>query len=470
MSDSWVGFPLGFLPEAMDPMHLDQWGWLTPLLISATRRRVYTVNSGKPAGFLAATNLVRGVKIELPDGTTAPASATARTSGNGGAVSRILCRCADDAQATDPIPAGGATLEFQTAYDTEAGYDYFYVEVSTNNGTSWQTLAAMHGRSAGFPNYQAQSLFAREFCQPGRPASLPLHHRSTMFLAPGRLWTTSSSAPERKCLLSDNAETDTGLWDLRDAVVTQQWPVPARLHAQLLPSVAQHEPPPAVTTRRSAIRAFASARPIPACWSGIRTTATAITASPITSPTRRPSGRKASCSSWTPIPEPYLDPYWVARGVANELGIVFSRGSMRDAPFSRWPTWISPDTAIRFSSRRISPGVPPCHWFSDAQGLLSRHPRLVANLWRTWQWDASVVLPSSAFYGVRGLGYQAGTPLERILSTRAFIGTNEMITYQTNLFLAGLACQVARATRGTQTGITVGMCGLFTKRTRLPRW
>ena len=30
MSDSWVGFPLGFLPEAMDPMHLDQWGAATP--------------------------------------------------------------------------------------------------------------------------------------------------------------------------------------------------------------------------------------------------------------------------------------------------------------------------------------------------------------------------------------------------------------------------------------------------------
>lgn len=36
-------------------------------------------------------------------------------------------------------------LNFWHKYNTEAGYDYCYVEVSSNNGTSWQTVTAFNG-------------------------------------------------------------------------------------------------------------------------------------------------------------------------------------------------------------------------------------------------------------------------------------------------------------------------------------
>jgi len=37
-----------------------------------------------------------------------------------------------------------ATLRFQTSYDIEKDYDYAYVEVSTDGGTTWQTLPGLH--------------------------------------------------------------------------------------------------------------------------------------------------------------------------------------------------------------------------------------------------------------------------------------------------------------------------------------
>jgi len=34
MCDDWTGFPIGAVPPAMDPWHLDCWGWLNPEVIS----------------------------------------------------------------------------------------------------------------------------------------------------------------------------------------------------------------------------------------------------------------------------------------------------------------------------------------------------------------------------------------------------------------------------------------------------
>jgi bacillopeptidase F (M6 metalloprotease family) len=39
-----------------------------------------------------------------------------------------------------PIPAGGATLTFNTWYDIQRGYDYGYVAVSTDGGPTWTAV------------------------------------------------------------------------------------------------------------------------------------------------------------------------------------------------------------------------------------------------------------------------------------------------------------------------------------------
>jgi len=138
--------------------------------------------------------------------------------------------------------------------------------------------------------------------------------------------------------------------------------------------------------------------------------------------------------------------------VSNELGIVFSRGSMRDAPFSRWPTvdfHLKPPFAFQETDFA---GRPAVSQFSDALGYYPGIQQLSPNLWRTWQWDAGVVLPSTKPYGVLGAGYVPGTPLQTIIATRAFIGTNELITYRTNLLSAGLTQAGADGNPGTIDG------------------
>jgi M6 family metalloprotease-like protein len=291
MSDNWVGYPLGFLPEAMDPMHLDQWGWLTPLLVSDPTK-VYSANLGQASRFPADTNLVRGVKIELPN--------------SGFSHNYYL-------QWRNTSPSGG--------YDQALGDARFRFGPANTGLLVWYQDDRYGDNSIA--NY---------------------------------LTDPPSFGPKGKLLVVD-----------------------------------AH-------------------------------------------------------------PQPYLDPYWVARGVSNELGIVFSRGLMRDAPFSRWPTvdfHLKPPFAFQETDFAGRPAAPQ---FSDALGYYPGIQQLFPNLWRTWQWDAGVVLPSTTPYGVLGAGYVPGTPLQTIVATRSFIGTNELITYRTNLLSAGLSEAGADGNPGTTNG------------------
>ena len=278
MSDSWVGFPLGFLPEAMDPMHLDQWGWLSPLDISDPAR-VYTVTIGQASRFPAGPNLVRAVRIDLPDGP------------------------------------GGYTHNFYLQW----------------RNTS---LSGGYDQALGDPRFRF--------------------------------------GPVNSGLL---------VWYQNDRYGDN--------------SIRNYLNDP---------------------------------------PSFGPKGKLLVVDAH---PEPYLDPYWAARGIENERGIVFSRGLMRDAPFSRLPA-VDFDLDPPFAYEPASfVGRPAVHWFSDAQGYYPGIQNLSPNPWRTWQWDASVVMPSSVSYGVRGPGYPAGGSLEQVIATRSFVGTNELLTYQTNAIPGG---------------------------------
>ena len=51
----------------MDPWHLDNWGWLEPMVITDTTQ-VYTLTLGQASRFETSGADYRGAKIELPDG------------------------------------------------------------------------------------------------------------------------------------------------------------------------------------------------------------------------------------------------------------------------------------------------------------------------------------------------------------------------------------------------------------------
>ena len=448
MFDSWVGFPLGFLPEAMDPMHLDQWGWLSPLLISDPTK-VYSVKIGQASRFPTATNLVRGVKIELPNGTLPlPVQPHGQYQWWGG--QQDLADGRMTLKQPLHIPAAGATLEFQTAYDTETGYDYFYVDASTNGGGSWQTLAQFNGTSSGFPNYQAQSLSLAGFTN--RDILLRFRYTTdSYFTGAGPFVDDIVVRAGVQVLLSDNAETETGWW-----TYAAPW---SRNSGQSTSGFTHNYYLQWRNTSPSGgyDQALGDARfrfgPVNTgllvWYQDDRYSDNSIADYLADPPSFGPKGKLLVVDAH---PEPYLDPYWLAHGVSNELAAVFSRGSMRDAAFSRWPTVgfrLQPPFAFQEADFTGRPAVPQ---FSDALGYYPGIQQLATNLWRTWQWDVSTVLPSTQSYGVLGAGYSPGTPLQTIIATRAFIGTNEVITYRTNLLASGLSQAGADGNPGTANG------------------
>jgi hypothetical protein len=48
----------------------------------------------------------------------------------------------------------GSQLTFNTWYDLETGYDYGYIEISTDGGSTWQTLGTVNGYSGGWVQLQ----------------------------------------------------------------------------------------------------------------------------------------------------------------------------------------------------------------------------------------------------------------------------------------------------------------------------
>jgi immune inhibitor A len=448
MSDSWVGFPLGFLPEAMDPMHLDQWGWLTPLLVSDPTQ-VYSVKIGQASQFPSATNLVRGVRIQLPTGTLSLAvQPLGQYQWWGG--QQNLATASMTLKSPVHIPTNGATLEFQTAFDTEVGYDYFYVEASTNAGTSWQTLAQYNGMSGGFPIYQARSLSLAGF--DNQDALVRFRYTTDYFVTGAGVFVDEIVIRSgMQVLLADKAETDSGLWNYAAPWARNKGQSPTgfthNYYLQWRNTSASGGYDQALGDPRFRFGPVNSGLLV--WYQDDRYYDNSIDSYLSDPPSFGPKGQLLVVDAH---PEPYLDPYWVARGVTTELGIVFSRGSMRDAPFSRWPAvdfHLNPPFAFEPAN---FPGRPAAPQFSDAAGYFPGIQQMAANLWRTWQWDASTVLPSTALYGVQGAGYAAGTPLQTIIAARAFIGTNELITYRTNLIASGLTQNGADGNPGSVNG------------------
>ncbi len=368
MSDSWVGFPLGYLPEAMDPMHLDNWGWLHPRVVSDPAQ-VYVATLGQASRFHGGSNVVRAVKIELPDG---PLPLPVRPNGSwqwwGGR--EVLATAAMTLRQPIQVPSTGATLEFRTAYDTESGYDFFYVEASTNSGASWQQLASWSGQSAGFPAYQAQSFSLASFAN--RVLLLRFRYTTDEYILGAGAFVEDIVVRSTQTLLADNAESENALW-----TYTAPWArnngnegYTHNFYLQWRNTSASGGYDRALGDARFR---FGPANSGLVVWYqddryGDNTIANYLN----DPPSFGPKGKLLVVDSH---PEPYLDPYWIGKGVTNERGNVFSRGLVRDAPFSRWPSVdfaLDPPFAFRTSElRRSSRRLSVLRW----PRLLSRHSR-----------------------------------------------------------------------------------------------
>ena len=140
MSDTWVGFPIKTDPISFDPYHLDMWGWLDPYVVNDTNKE-HIVKVGQAGNFPGGDDAYRGVKIELPSHETPH-----RVSPNGNRYwwggGQNLTNSMMTLQTPVALPnTNPVELAFNLAYDIERDWDFLWVQVSADNGQSWQTLA-----------------------------------------------------------------------------------------------------------------------------------------------------------------------------------------------------------------------------------------------------------------------------------------------------------------------------------------
>jgi hypothetical protein len=113
-------------------------------------------------------------------------------------------------------------------------------------------------------------------------------------------------------------------------------------------------------------------------------------------------------------PEPYREPAMVAAGYDNEGGNVVHRSLMRDAPFTLQDTvGFTMTNTYAFTSTSFTTnfaGRSAASMFHDSMGyypgaeFVSRSPYQTPR-WVTKQWDSSATVPSTVFYGIKAPGY-----------------------------------------------------------------
>lgn len=445
MADDWTGYPIGFEPPSVDPWHLDNWGWLNPMVITDTSQ-VYEFTIGQASSFPGGQDVYRGGKIVLADQSTPQDVPIWQGSyywwGGKKDVSNAMMTTANPVA----IPAGAtaATLSFDLVYDIEDYWDFLWVQVSSDGGTTWETLTnanticthdpAWIGSLYGFPD---------DLCGAGiggfttYNANWPDPELQTFDLSGYagqnllvRFWYMTDWATtytgsfvdnvdvtvDSASVFSDNAEAGDALW-----VYDYPWERSDGMIRYTHNFFLQWR-------NTNANGGYDSALGDPRWRYGPANTGllvwynnNAYTENEIFYPTAGinhllddpsfgPKGRMLVVDSH---PDPYRDPYYIWMGYNNEGGNVPSRSLMRDAPFTLADTVGFTMKPPSVYAPTVFTGRPAVTSFHDSMGYyggaeyVNRGPFYppTQRSWVTKQWDASVVMPSTVPYGLNAPGY-----------------------------------------------------------------
>ena len=443
-ADDWTGYPIGFEPPAPDPWHLDNWGWLEPKVITDVTQ-VYTVTLGQASYFdtnTAPGQVYRGAKIMLPNGEAPLALPPWQGSNYWWGCKADVANGRMTTKLPIALPSGAVTLTFDTAYGIETEWDFLWVQVSTDSGTTWNTLTNTNttcthdsgwiGGLYGFPT---------DLCGAGLGgftdynASFPDPDTETFDLSAYagqnillRLWYmtdwgTTYEGPfvdsvqivgSSGVVFADDAESGDANWNYTAPWIRSNGSQPFTHNYYLQ------------WRNTNSNGGYDSALGDPRWRYGPANTGLLVwynnnfyTDNEVFNyltdfPGFGPKGRMLVVDSH---PDPYREPNMVAAGYDNEGGNVAHRSLMRDAPFTLQNTVdftmtnSYPYTSTVFTSQYT--GRPAASEFNDAFGyypgaeFVSRGPGYspLSYKWVTKQWDASAVVPAQDFYGVKAPGY-----------------------------------------------------------------
>ncbi len=438
-ADDWTGYPIGYEPPAVDPMHLDWWGWLKPMTINDPSQ-VYTFKLGQASRFPDGPGVYRGAKIELPDGLIDLPVPIWQGDYYWWGGKADLANAMMTTAAPIAIPAGGATLSFDLVYDIEEAWDFLWIQAS-EDGTNWTTLTNAHTQCDHDPDWIGGLYgFPEDLCGAGLGGFTSYNHDwpdpelqefdlaafagKSIYL---RFWymtdwaTTYSGAfvdnvkvaAGGSVLFADDAEAGDANW-----VYEPPWQrsdgTQAFTHNIYLQWRNVGENGGYDSALGDARWRFGPANTGLLVWYNNNLyTDNEVNDHLRDWPGFGPKGTMLVVDSH---PEPYRDPYWVALGYNNESSNVRSRGLMRDAPFTLKPTvdfTLKPPEAQGVTHFNGRPAVSQFHdslgYYPGAE-LVVRSPRQPAPVWLTKQWDASTVVPAKGFYGIKAPGYEGGMP------------------------------------------------------------
>jgi uncharacterized repeat protein (TIGR01451 family) len=438
-ADDWTGYPIGFEPPAPDPMHLDWWGWLNPMVITDASK-TYEFTLGQASRFSTIpgnAGMYRGAKIELPDGNAPLAVPPWQGSHYWWGGKQDEANASMTTKTAISMTGGTtATLSFDLVYDIEEAWDFLWVQVSTDNGATWKTLSNTHTSCTHVAEWIGDLYGMDGQCGfTGYNHDWPAPEAQTFDLTPYlgknmllKLWfmtdwgTTYTGAFVDNVVVtvggatkfSDNAESGSGNWNYvapwRLSDGTQSFDHNFYLQWRNVSATGGYDSALGDSRWR-----YGPANTGLLVWYNDEFYSDNEVFSYLTDfPGWGPKGRMLVVDSH---PDPYREPSMVAAGYNNEGGNVAHRSLMRDAPFSLLPTVdftmtnSYPFTTTTFTSKFT--GQPAVSEFHDALGYYpgaeyaSRGPGYVpaSMKWVTKQWDASTVVPSKAFYGIKAPGY-----------------------------------------------------------------
>ncbi|MBP8646354.1 MAG: immune inhibitor A [Syntrophobacteraceae bacterium] len=440
MADDWTGYPIGFLPPSLDPYHLDGLGWLNPFTITDPKK-TYTLTVGQISNFPGGDDVYRGIKIPLTNGSlplpVRPVGHYQWWSGQGDLVSATMTL-----NDTVSLPAGGGTLSFDLAYDIEFQWDFLWVQVSSDGGTHWTILTngnttcthesgwiggsygfpedlcgagigGFTGNNESYPSYGAQTFDLSRFS--GRDILLRFWYM-TDWSTPGKgafIDNVRIVSATGTTLFQDNGEGGGGNWSYAEGF---EWNNGSQSFTHNLYFQYRNVSDTGgfdSCLGESRWRFGPANTGLLAWYNNNYYTDNEVFNHLFDNFGFGPKGLMMVVDA---NPEPYRDPYYIEMGYDNEGGNISHRSLMRDAPFSLWDSVDFTMKPPSVHEETSFAGRPAVSLFDDSSGyypgaeFVSRGPGYdpsEATKWVTGQWDASVVMPSHTFYGIKAPGYTA---------------------------------------------------------------
>lgn len=421
MADDWGGgWPDSAVPPGLDPWHKYLLGWNDPVVLDVLSPET-TVTLGQSAMLPAGTQ--DSVIVNLPAQIEQPVVPAQGSNMWWGGKTNMR-----DAQLTTAAPldlsgATSATLTFKTLYDIEEGWDFGFVQVSTDGGATWTSLAGPHttdqtdpscyfiaevpgytGTSDGWIDeavdlsaYAGQSSVLLRFRYETDPASL------------GMGWYLDDIKVTKgtTVILSDDAEATTNPWVVSGWTRTDGYAVYPQYYIAEWRNAVGFDA--GLVSGRYNIKDFGMLL----WYRNCKYTANEVYYNLADPPA---FGSKGACL----VVDAHFEPIrFAGSAYVNEVANIGGRIQMRDAcfglrdtlPFHVDARYLGGNADEELPSRPAVPAFTDVlGWYPGLEKVI-RGPGDPRIAWFTKEWDSSCVVPAKGDYGVAPLDYPEGEPL-----------------------------------------------------------